>query len=195
MASLSVGEENYVRMSLLLTGVSPRAARTFFDSEFAPACLGATITKQYNTLFDLKNKHVINQSQWNLLFPRFPDVPDSKTFDVTLMILLLRNLAQINPPLCGYDRLPSSMEISSAADLARIKYYRNHLAHLEDGKVDTTFFNMAWTDISGDDHRKVTKEMEIMKTSQKDTVPWNIRGKQFEGRGCTSQLIERSIGI
>lgn len=65
------------------------------------------------------------------------------------MILLLRNLTQINPPLCGYDRLPSSMEISPAADLARIKYYRNHLAHLEDGKVDTTFFNMAWTDISG----------------------------------------------
>ncbi|CAG2190534.1 unnamed protein product [Mytilus edulis] len=34
-----------------------------------------------------------------------------------------------------------------------------------------------------DDHRKVTNELEIMKTSQKDTVPWNIRGKQF---GVTS---------
>ncbi|CAG2197839.1 unnamed protein product [Mytilus edulis] len=247
MASLSVEEENYVRMSLLLTGISPRAARTFFDSEFAPACLDATIKKEYNKLLDLKKKNRINQSQWNLLFPRFPDVPDSKTFDVTLMILLLRNLTPITPPLCGFDHLPSAIETTPAADLARIKHYRNHLAHLDDGKLDTGFFNTAWNDITNaidrlggqqmkqecdhlktkpldqtnqeimmdikhsnneirelkesfeslklshtemikshqflqenhaeDDHRKVTKEMEIMKTSQKDTVPWNIRAR------------------
>lgn len=70
MASLE--EENFARMSLLLTGVSPRAARILFDSAFAPVCLGATIKKEYNTLFDLKKKHLLNQSQWNLLFPRFP---------------------------------------------------------------------------------------------------------------------------
>ncbi|XP_071176312.1 uncharacterized protein [Mytilus edulis] len=242
MASLSVEEENYVRMSLLLTGISPRAARTFFDSEFAPACLDSTIKKGYNKLFDLKNKNRINQSQWNLLYPRFPDVPDSKTFDLTLMILLLRNLTPITPPLCGFECLPSAMETTPAADLARIKHYRNYLAHLDDGKLDTGFFNTAWEDITNtidrlggqqmkqecdhlntkpldqtnqeimmdikhsnneirelkesfeslklshtdmikfhetlqDDHRKVTTELEILKTSQKDTVPWNIRAR------------------
>ncbi|XP_071160487.1 E3 ubiquitin-protein ligase DZIP3-like [Mytilus edulis] len=148
MASLTVEEENYVRMSLLLTGISPRAARTFFDGEFAPACLGATIKKEFNKLFDLKKNHRINQSQWNLLFPRFPDVPDSKTFDVTLMILLLRNLTPMDPPLCGFDSVPSMIEITHAADLARIKYYRNYLAHLDDGKLATGFFNTAWNDIA-----------------------------------------------
>ncbi|CAG2237152.1 unnamed protein product [Mytilus edulis] len=266
MASLSVEEENYVRMSLLLTGISPRAARNFFDSEFAPACLGPAIKKEYNKLFALKTKHILKQAQWNLLFPRFPDVPDSKTFDVTLMILLLRNLTPITPPLCGFDCLPSAIEVTPAADLARIKHYRNHLAHLDDGKLDTGFFNTAWNDITcaidrlggqqmkqecdhlktkpldqtnqeimmdikhsnneirelkesfeslkmshtkiikhhaevkqshvmlqedytkvkksheklQDAHRKVTDEMEKVKTSQKDSVPWNIRGKQFE---------------
>lgn len=72
MASLSVEEENCVRMSLLLKGISPRAARTFFDSEFAPGCLDATIKKEYNKLFELKKKHIINQSQWNLLFTKSP---------------------------------------------------------------------------------------------------------------------------
>lgn len=72
MASLSVEEENYVRMSLVLTGISSRAVRTKFDNEFAPACLGASLKKEYNKLFDLKKKHRINQSEWNLLFPRFP---------------------------------------------------------------------------------------------------------------------------
>lgn len=30
-------------------------------------------------------------------------------------------------------------------------------------------------------HANVTKEMEVIKISQKDTVPWNIRGNKMEG--------------
>ncbi|CAG2220657.1 unnamed protein product [Mytilus edulis] len=184
------------------------------------------------------------------------DVPDSKTFDVTLMILLLRNLTSMTPPLCGFDCLPSAMETTHAAYLARIKHYKNYLAHLDDDKIDSGFFNTAWNDITcaidrlggqqmkqecdhlktkpldqtnqeimmnikhsykeirelkesfeslkmshtkmikshemlqqentkvkkshetlQDDQRKVTAEMEKVKTSQKDTVPWNVRGK------------------
>ncbi|CAG2203167.1 unnamed protein product [Mytilus edulis] len=271
MASLSVEEENYVRMSLLLTGISPRAARTFFDSEFAPACLEATIKKEYNKLLDLKKKHRINQSQWNLLCPRFPgpippfrkmvvlnnlqrgtvqwkpiqdsDIPFPQLTDEQLRSLtcgvyqlklspsyiqeymegdsqicfhkdapdLLRiriqsrhvsskkyfvwikysesevnswyctcragarvvgvcahitsiiwylssarnagttlygELDSNDPPLSGFDRLPSAIDTTPAADLARIKHYRNHLAHLDDGKLDTGFFNTAWNDIT-----------------------------------------------
>ncbi|CAC5412657.1 unnamed protein product [Mytilus coruscus] len=76
------------------------------------------------------------------------NVPDSKTFDVTLMILLLRNLTPITPPPCGFDRLPSATDTTAAADLARIKHYRNYLAHLDDGKLDTVLFNTAWNDIT-----------------------------------------------
>lgn len=72
MASLSVEEENYIRMSLLLTGISKRAARKLFDSEFSPRYLSASLRKEYNKLLFLKTKHLINRSQWNLLFPRFP---------------------------------------------------------------------------------------------------------------------------
>lgn len=71
-AHLSTEEENYVRMSLLITGVSPRGVRALFDSEFAPIRLDASIKKEYTKLKDLKSKHIINQSQWNLLFPRYP---------------------------------------------------------------------------------------------------------------------------
>lgn len=78
----------------------------------------------------------------------FPDVPDSTTFDITLMITLLRNLTSITPPNSGYDCLPSANETRSSADLARIKYYRNFLAHLNDGKLESADFNKAWYDIS-----------------------------------------------
>ncbi|XP_071172229.1 E3 ubiquitin-protein ligase DZIP3-like [Mytilus edulis] len=149
MASLSPEEENFVRLNLLLTGISPRAVRTLFDYEFAPVCLDATLKKEFNKLRDLQKKRVINQSQWNLLTPRFPDSPDSKNFDVTLMSLLLRNLTTIAPPHGGYDNLPSSSETTPAADLARIKYYRNVLAHLDDGNIQNTEFSAAWDDITG----------------------------------------------
>ncbi|CAC5408428.1 unnamed protein product [Mytilus coruscus] len=160
MSPFSPEEDNYVRMCLLLTGISPRAARIFFDGEFAPACLYASLKKYYNNLFDLKKKHKIYQSQWNLLFPKHPDVPDSKTFDITLMITLLRNLTPITHPHGGYDCLPSAMETTPGADLARIKYYRNYLAHLDDGKVGTTDFNTAWDIVSGAIKRLGGKQMK-----------------------------------
>lgn len=72
MASLSQEEENYVRISLLLTGISPRAVRVLFDREFHPSCLDSTLKKEYNKLLDLKKKRIINQNQWNFLCPRFP---------------------------------------------------------------------------------------------------------------------------
>ncbi|VDI06745.1 Hypothetical predicted protein [Mytilus galloprovincialis] len=137
MASrLTQEEENYVRMSLLLTGISPRAVRALFDREFAPACLDSSMKKEYNKLKDLQKKRIISQSQMNLLIPRFPAVPDSKIFDVTLMITLLRNLTNLTPPRGGYE-------------LARIKHYRNILAHLDEGKIDTAMFTTAWEDITG----------------------------------------------
>ena len=69
MAALDPDKENYVRMALLVTGVSPRAVRAYFDQEFSPTQLKTTLNKEYNKLFDLKLKRVINQAQWNLLFP------------------------------------------------------------------------------------------------------------------------------
>lgn len=53
------------------------------------------------------------------------------------------------PPNGGYDQLPTITDTTPGADLSRIKYYRNFLAHLDDGRIDTTFFNTAWTDITG----------------------------------------------
>ncbi|XP_063404021.1 ankyrin-3-like [Mytilus trossulus] len=142
-STLSQDEDNYVRMCLLMTGISTRAARIVFDHEMAPSCLNSTLNKKYNILKKLRNEGKINQIQWNLLFRNKPDVPDSKTFDVTLMITLLRHLTDLTPP-GGYDLLPSSNETTPLSDLARIKYYRNFLAHLVEEKIEDTEFLTGW---------------------------------------------------
>ncbi|XP_063418130.1 uncharacterized protein LOC134700907 [Mytilus trossulus] len=147
MAPLSEEEENYVRLALLLKGVTPRVVRTYFDREFPPTSLPSTLSTSKNTLWDLKLNRVINQAQWNLLYPR-NGVVDSKTFDVTLMICLIRNLTSINPPINGFDALPPPGEKTPASDLARIKCYRNKLAHHDNNTINMTYFNAAWRDIS-----------------------------------------------
>ena len=74
--------------------------------------------------------------------------PSSADFDVTLMICLIRNLSSIPAPMYGYDQLPSPFENSTASDLARIKYFRNMLAHAESNKIKNTDFINYWTILS-----------------------------------------------
>ncbi|VDH97050.1 Hypothetical predicted protein [Mytilus galloprovincialis] len=71
---VSEEEENFLRMHLLMTGISSRAVRVLFDKEFSPVCLGATIKKETGKLIDLKNKRIINGAQWELLFPRTVEI-------------------------------------------------------------------------------------------------------------------------
>ncbi|XP_076079140.1 uncharacterized protein LOC143049355 [Mytilus galloprovincialis] len=148
MAMFSQEEENYVRINCLLTGISPNAVRTYFDKEFHPSCLYASIKQEYTKLNDLKKQRVINVAQWNLLYPRGGNTPSSKQFDVTLMITLIRHLTKIGHPGRGYEVLPQPTDTTTGDDLARIKYYRNHIAHLDNATLDSSFFNQAWEDIS-----------------------------------------------
>ncbi|CAG2188370.1 unnamed protein product [Mytilus edulis] len=64
------------------------------------------------------------------------------------MICLIRNLTSISPPINGFDTLPLPGEITPGSDLARIKCYRNKLAHHDSNKIDTAFSNTAWREIS-----------------------------------------------
>ncbi|CAG2186880.1 unnamed protein product [Mytilus edulis] len=57
-----------------------------------------------------------------------PDDPKSKTFDITLMITLLRNIKNITNHQGAFGCLPTAMETTPGTDLGRIEYYRNYLA-------------------------------------------------------------------
>lgn len=88
MASLVEEEEEYVRLALLLKGVAPRAVRTYFDIAFPPTYLPSTLNLNYTKLDDLKFRRVVNQTQWNLLFPttgmfHMAGLTDFTMFDVT----------------------------------------------------------------------------------------------------------------
>ncbi|XP_076088574.1 E3 ubiquitin-protein ligase DZIP3-like isoform X2 [Mytilus galloprovincialis] len=200
VSHVSEEEENGLRMHLLLTKTSSRAVRKLFDKEFHPSCLEDVIKKAYGKLCDLKIKRVINAAQWNLLFPHGGE-PNSETFDVTLMVALLRNMADLPEPTTGYDQLPSSTDKTPMADVARIKHYRNQLAHLKDGKIQSELFSTAWEDINGAVRRLGGSEMDKeckdlrMKHLDQSTVPWNIRGQQtlLQFHNCQKYQDKRNI--
>jgi hypothetical protein len=74
----------------------------------------------------------------------FSGEPSSKDFDITLMICLLRNLI----PIDIMDRLPSATDTNLAADLSRIKYYRNIIVQSDSALVADTDFESFWNDVT-----------------------------------------------
>lgn len=64
------------------------------------------------------------------------------------MICVIRNISSIKQPVNGFEQLPLAIEKSTAADIARIKYFRNKLAHSDTNKINHGDFNTFWTVVS-----------------------------------------------
>ena len=74
MAASSSGiteeENNYIRTFYLLLRVAPPVVREKFDREFYPGGLKTELsTNRFKVISPLFNKRVINNKQWNLLYP------------------------------------------------------------------------------------------------------------------------------
>ena len=54
------------------------------------------------------------------------------------------------------DKLPSATDKSLAADLSRIKCYRNLIVHYNDALVDNTDFKLYWNDVTPVIHNYIT---------------------------------------
>ena len=119
-----------------------------FDVMYPPATLAAELNKKKKSLNRLRYK-VINTSQWKLLYPAPPGSPDSQNFDVTLFTILFRNICGMSAPAAGWDALPLDSDTSIAADIARIKFYRNKVyGHRTSTEIDDSEFGILWEKIS-----------------------------------------------
>lgn len=78
----------------------------------------------------------------------FAGTTSSKEYDISLMMCLIRNFQTVNPPINGFDQLPLSIETSMEADLARIKFYRNRVAHADSDKITTIDYKVIWKDLA-----------------------------------------------
>ncbi|XP_062615008.1 uncharacterized protein LOC134276729 isoform X3 [Saccostrea cucullata] len=199
--TVSPEETNFLRFVNLVLKRAPKALRVHFDTVHPPSNLVSDLVTQKTTLSNLKSRKIINQVQWDTLFG--VNNPSSKDFDVTLLICLLRNMSPCTlAPPGGFDCLPNQQDVSVGADLARIKFYRNTVAHSADARMATNEFNSSWTDVEGaigrlggstllyetktlrfspmdESERELILELLLeinqLRLENLETVPWNVR--------------------
>ena len=139
---------NYARLCRLLVDVDTQALRDTLDAIHAPAILHVVLATNKPALQGLRSRRIINATQWGKLFPVIPSAVSSKTFDITLLMILLRNLGGLPSPITRWDTLPAATDTSREADIARLKYFRNTVyGHAEQASVYDTTFNAYWQDI------------------------------------------------
>ena len=123
--------------------------RIIFDGYHPPPRLSAGLNANSFTLNSLLRNRVLRAAQWDKLFPPDGAAPDSQTFDITLLFLLLTNICGLSPPRSGWHSKPSPGDNSLEANLARVKFFRNELyGHVTSTGIDTPTFSSLWKEIS-----------------------------------------------
>ena len=145
----SLEKTNGAKLSRLLIDGGTMVLRKIFDGYHPPANLQANLNANYRTLNNLLTRKVLHRPQWDLLFPRNGATPDSNTFDISLLFLLLNSICGLSPPPSGWHTKPSASDASVEANLARIKFFRNELyGHVTTTGMDTPIFSALWQEIS-----------------------------------------------
>lgn len=121
------------------------ALRRVLHAKIWPSTLVTVLTVKKSALQRLKS-HVINDQQWKLLYPS-SGTPDSETFDITLLTILIRNISGLPPPATGWNSMPPVNDCS--ANILRIKLYRNEVyGHVARAQYDDATFEKLWHEIS-----------------------------------------------
>ena len=147
-ASTTKETTNYARLCRLLVDVGAQALREAFDAIHSPANLHTVLAGNKTVLQSLRTRKIINPTQWGKLFPAIPASVSSRDFDITLLMVLFRNICGLAAPVSGWDTLPAVTDLSREADIARVKFFRNTVyAHPEHASVDAATFNHYWQNI------------------------------------------------
>ena len=137
---------NFARLCRLLVDGGTSVLRNVFDSIYPPASLQSDLATHSGLLGILKKKGILKSSQWNLLFPPPPACVSSSNFDITLLVLLLRNVCGLPAPAKGWDDLPPATDTNVQDNIARIKFYRNEVfAHASQASLTDADFTDFWT--------------------------------------------------
>ena len=141
---------NYARLCRLLVDVGACLLSETFDKRRPTGSLDTVLSTPptHAILQTLRTKRVLNPTQWGKLYPAIKSSVSSANFDITLLMVLLRNICGLVPPPTGWDSLPAETDLTPEADIVRIKFHRNTVyGHASEASVDDATFSQYWQDI------------------------------------------------
>ena len=140
---------NGFKLRRLIIDGGTQALRNFLQKCHPGKSIQAILTPKKINLGRLKFR-IINQTQWDVLYPNPPNIPDINDFDITLLSILLRNICGLTAPVTtGWDKMPNASDNSDVAKIVRIKLFRNQVhAHISETGVSPTDFEDYWKEIS-----------------------------------------------
>ena len=102
-----------------------RLCRLLIDKIHSPGSLHTALMSHKATLHSLPSRNILNLTQWGVLYPAIPSSVSSKNFDITLLVILLRNMCGLSPPATGWDAYPPEADKSCQVDIVRLRHFRN----------------------------------------------------------------------
>ena len=187
---------NGFKLMRLIVDGGTEALRNVFKG-IHPGNLQAVLNHHKLTLAHLKGKKVIRQNQWQVLYPAAPNQANLNDLDITLLCVLLRNICGLSPPSSGWDNAPNAADISTEADIVRIKRFRNErFGHIPNTNVSATDFKSYWAEISLPLVRLGLDQAEIDRLENEVCGDEEVQRVLKEWDKCENEMMEvlHSIG-
>uniref|UniRef100_A0A8D1Y8Q4 RING-type E3 ubiquitin transferase n=1 Tax=Sus scrofa TaxID=9823 RepID=A0A8D1Y8Q4_PIG len=126
--------------------------RQIFDEAMPPPLLKKELLIHKNVLEPYYNHLWTNHplgGAWHLLYPPNKELPQSKQFDLYLLLALIKHLNVFPAPKKGWNMEPPSSDLSKSADILRLCKYRDILLSeiLMNGLTESQF-NSIWKKVS-----------------------------------------------
>ena len=182
-----VSEEktNGTKLARLLIDEGTDVLRKVLHTIYPPPTLIAVLHRYKAKLQRLRSKRVIFKNQWEMLFPSSDDPPDTETFDISLLHLLLREICHLTAPSTGWHNMPADDDNSLEANLVRIKCLRNELYHSVSTGITNTEFENKWSKIASSlealemsvQRKKYAEKIEALK---KDPIDHDVQRRLEE---------------
>ena len=143
------GRGRFFRICRLLLDGAAELLRQQFDKIIPPYDLSSILQKEEENLRKLRTS-VLTTDMLEILYPAPNTFGESADFDISLLMVLFRNLCELKAPPSSnnWRTMPSDNDKSVEADILRLKIYRNTIvAH---AKV---------CDIADDEFEQVSKHI------------------------------------
>ncbi|XP_026348665.1 E3 ubiquitin-protein ligase DZIP3 isoform X4 [Ursus americanus] len=144
--------------------------RQIFDEAMPPPLLKKELLIHKNVLEPYYNHLWTNHplgGAWHLLYPPNKELPQSKQFDLYLLLALIKHLNVFPAPKKGWNMEPPSSDLSKSADILRLCKYRDILLSeiLMNGLTESQF-NSIWKKVSDILLRLGMKQEDIEKVKE-----------------------------